>query len=144
MLHALTLHSVVFYKLYTDTIMFAPLSSSFHPSILPSAISTSHSPPPSSSQTSLMLPPASSGEQSSTYYGNPTKEPLGSLYSSKPPQEIKGSMVQGPRTRRQWLKEWESNNPDRVLPCSAKAVYRLADSKGLDRVVNGVLISLQS
>ncbi|KAF8496671.1 hypothetical protein JB92DRAFT_3125987 [Gautieria morchelliformis] len=133
---AYTTYRAVLYYLYTDTIMFAPLSSSFHPSILPSAISISHSPPPSSSQTSLMLPPASSGEQSSTYYGNTTKELLGSLYSNKPPQEIREPVVQGPRTRRQWLKEWESNNPGRVLPCSSKAVYRLADKLDLTELKN--------
>ena len=122
-------------KLYTDTIVFAPLSSSFHSSFLPSGTFASNSPPPSSSQTSLMLPP-SSGEQSSVYHGGTTKEPIGPPYSNKPPQDKKESIVQGPRTRRQWLKEWESNNPGRVLPCSAKAVYRLADSKNLNHIVN--------
>lgn len=115
-------------KLYTDTILFAPLSSSFYSSILPSTTTTSYSPPPSSSQMSLTLPPASSGEQSSAYYGNTSKEPLGPLHS-KTPQDKKELSTQGPRTRRQFLKDWEANNPGRVLPCSAKAVYRLADSE---------------
>jgi hypothetical protein len=76
-----------------------------------------------------MLPPASSGEQSLAYYGNGGKESLGPFYPNKPPQDKKDAAQQGPRTRKEWLKEWETNNPGRVLPCSAKAVYRLADSE---------------
>lgn len=33
------------------------------------------------------------------------------------------------RSRRDWLQQWQQNNPGKPLPCSAKAVYRLADSK---------------
>jgi hypothetical protein len=44
-------------------------------------------------------------------------------------------MGAGPRTesagggRRGWLRDWEVHNPDRPSPCSAKAIYRLADSE---------------
>lgn len=33
-----------------------------------------------------------------------------------------------PTTRALWIREWGYENPSRPLPCSAKAVYRLADS----------------
>ena len=76
-----------------------------------------------------MLPPASSGEQSLAYSGNGGKEALGPFYPNKPPQDKQDVPQQGPKTRKEWLKEWETNNCGRVLPCSAKAVYRLADSE---------------
>lgn len=31
--------------------------------------------------------------------------------------------------RRGWVRDWEAHNPERPSPCSAKAIYRLADSK---------------
>jgi hypothetical protein len=34
-----------------------------------------------------------------------------------------------PTTRVQWIKNWAQEFPDRPVPCSAKAVYRLADSE---------------
>jgi hypothetical protein len=34
-------------------------------------------------------------------------------------------------TRREWIKEWQRNNPGRPAPCSPKAAYRLADSKSV-------------
>lgn len=37
----------------------------------------------------------------------------------------------GPSTRRAWIADWERNNPGRVPPCSAKAVYRIADKLDL-------------
>ena len=37
----------------------------------------------------------------------------------------------GPRSRREWMAEWEYSNPGRPQPPSAKSVYRLADSKSL-------------
>jgi hypothetical protein len=39
------------------------------------------------------------------------------------------STKSGPVSRRSWITEWQINNPGRPTPCSAKAVYRLADSK---------------
>lgn len=39
-----------------------------------------------------------------------------------------GPRQSGESTRRAWLKTWELSNPGRPRPCSAKAVYRLADS----------------
>ncbi|KAG8849080.1 hypothetical protein FRB91_010269 [Serendipita sp. 411] len=37
----------------------------------------------------------------------------------------------GATTRGQWIKAWEIENPGRPLPCSAKAVFRLADKLDL-------------
>ena len=34
-----------------------------------------------------------------------------------------------PTSRAEWIREWGMANPGRPLPCSAKAVYRLADSE---------------
>lgn len=34
-----------------------------------------------------------------------------------------------PATRREWIAQWERNNPGKPRPSSAKAVYRLADSE---------------
>jgi hypothetical protein len=41
------------------------------------------------------------------------------------PAELHG----GASSRRQWTQEWMRGNPGQPLPCSAKAVYRLADSQ---------------
>ena len=35
-------------------------------------------------------------------------------------------------SRKEWIKEWCQNNPDKPTPCSAKAVYRLADRMCFD------------
>ena len=45
---------------------------------------------------------------------------------SRPPL---GGEIVGSSTRKEWIRDWERSNPGRVRPCSAKAVYRLADSK---------------
>ncbi|KAB5589115.1 hypothetical protein CTheo_7444 [Ceratobasidium theobromae] len=93
------------YYLYTDTIVFAPLKSQF----MLSSPSTS-----SFSQATLHLPTSSDGA--------PMHSP---------------GIGAGPRTesagggRRGWLRDWEANNPDRPSPCSAKAIYRLADKLDL-------------
>ena len=33
----------------------------------------------------------------------------------------------GPRSRKEWMAEWERTNPGRMRPPSAKSVYRLAE-----------------
>ncbi|KAH9980056.1 hypothetical protein BGW80DRAFT_1272964 [Lactifluus volemus] len=43
------------------------------------------------------------------------------------PTEILG----GASSRREWAQEWIRGNPGHPMPCSAKAVYRLADKLGL-------------
>ncbi|KAH9002814.1 hypothetical protein EDB86DRAFT_2898257 [Lactarius hatsudake] len=37
----------------------------------------------------------------------------------------------GASSRREWIQEWERGNPGHPVPCSAKAVYKLADKLGL-------------
>lgn len=37
----------------------------------------------------------------------------------------------GASSRREWIQDWERGNPGHPVPCSAKAVYRLADKLGL-------------
>lgn len=52
----------------------------------------------------------------------------------------------GPSSRRAWLKNWQRNNSGKILPCSAKAVYRIADSECFHKqcpVTNDFLISHQ-
>ncbi|QRV79089.1 The BTB (BR-C, ttk and bab)/POZ (Pox virus and Zinc finger) domain [Ceratobasidium sp. AG-Ba] len=92
------------YYLYTDTIVFAPLKSQFMPS----------SPPASSFAQAILHLPVSSD-------GAPMNSPgMGVLR----PDSAGGG-------RRGWVRDWESNNPDRPSPCSAKAIYRLADKLDL-------------
>ena len=94
------------YYLYTDTIIFAPLKSQFMLSS-PSASSFA--------QAVLHLPTSSDGA----------------------PMHSPGMGAAGLRTpsagggRRGWLRDWETVNPDRPSPCSAKAIYRLADKLDL-------------
>ncbi|ELU38467.1 hypothetical protein AG1IA_07507 [Rhizoctonia solani AG-1 IA] len=87
----------VTYKLYTDTIVFAPLKSQF-------LVSS----PSASFAQALQLPISSDGA----------------------PMNSPGIGIMGRSdSRRGWLKNWEANYPDRPVPCSAKAIYRLADSE---------------
>jgi hypothetical protein len=39
-----------------------------------------------------------------------------------------GQFVPSATSRKEWIKEWCQNNFGKPTPCSAKAVYRLADS----------------
>ena len=49
------------------------------------------------------------------------------------PKSLLASALDGisthPTSRAEWIREWAMANPGRPLPCSAKAVYRLADSE---------------
>lgn len=40
-----------------------------------------------------------------------------------------GEAPPGASSRREWIRDWVRGNPGQTLPCSAKAVYRLADSE---------------
>ncbi|KAG1715720.1 hypothetical protein ID866_1436 [Astraeus odoratus] len=95
-------YKAVLYYIYTDVIVFAPLSSSFTTSApqrgRAAAISTHV---PSESQSSLV-----DGQKAAVYVENPT-------------------------SRREWIRRWQQNHPAQPAPCSAKAVYRLADKLGL-------------
>ncbi|KAL4080742.1 hypothetical protein J3A83DRAFT_4084952 [Scleroderma citrinum] len=95
-------YKAVLYYIYTDVIVFAPLSSSFTASVLQqrhTATAPTHS--PSESQSNLV-----DNQKASTHVENPT-------------------------TRREWIKRWQQNHSAQPPPCSAKAVYRLADKLGL-------------
>ncbi|KAG8793347.1 hypothetical protein FRC12_003002 [Ceratobasidium sp. 428] len=95
------------YYLYTDSIIFAPLKSQFMPS----------SPPTSSFAQAIPHLPISSD-------GAPMNSPgMGVIRSD--------SAGGG---RRGWVRDWEANNPDRPSPCSAKAIYRLADKLDLNEL----------
>ncbi|KZT42659.1 hypothetical protein SISSUDRAFT_1041276 [Sistotremastrum suecicum HHB10207 ss-3] len=97
-------YRAVLYYLYTNTIVFAPLSSSYP---LNTPAPSLHNTP---SSASLLR----------------TSQGQGLLTASRTIQQSE-EQSEGPQTRKRWLKEWQSNNPDRVSPCSAKAAYRLAD-----------------
>ncbi|RPD77408.1 hypothetical protein L226DRAFT_532213 [Lentinus tigrinus ALCF2SS1-7] len=99
---AYTTYCAVLYYIYTDMISFAPLSSSFLAASSPAAV-TPHG-------SSVVSTPAA-------------------LPSEAPP--FSGSVVVGPRSRREWMAEWERSNPGRMRPPSAKSVYRLAEQLGL-------------
>ncbi|GJJ09526.1 hypothetical protein Clacol_003749 [Clathrus columnatus] len=115
-------YRAVLYYLYTDTIVFAPLSSAFYSSVVKNTLLSSSYPSASSSQITLNL---NSGEQC---MGGLAKELNAQGYDNKLVQGKKTDGTQGPASRKEWLEEWRSGNSNRVSPCSAKAVYRLADS----------------
>ncbi|KAI6129990.1 hypothetical protein EDD17DRAFT_1176409 [Pisolithus thermaeus] len=95
-------YKAVLYYLYTDVIVFAPFSSSF-------TVLTSQQ-----KQAANALTQAASESQSSL------------VDNQKMPVH-----VDNPTSRREWIKRWQQNHPIEPAPCSAKAVYRLADKLGL-------------
>jgi hypothetical protein len=86
-------------QLYTDNIVFAPLSSSFTSSCLPTASPSL----PSSPRLEGTPPPASSSK--------------------------KGTYTDSATSRKEWIREWMKHNSGRPAPCSAKAIYREADRR---------------
>jgi len=100
---AYTTYLGLLYYIYTDTIVFAPLSSSFI---------SARDDTPASPMSTLPSTPA---------------EPQGHMIASK-----RNAMPEfTAASRRGWIKEWMRNNPGRPAPCSPKAAYRLADRLGL-------------
>ncbi|KAL0960934.1 hypothetical protein HGRIS_005939 [Hohenbuehelia grisea] len=97
---AYTTYRAVLYYLYTDTIVFAPLSSSFLSSTRESAGTPSSSPPSVA---------ASAAQGSIAVGGKPTQN------------------VHTAASRKEWIADWMRSNPGLPTPCSAKAAYRLAD-----------------
>ncbi|TRM63990.1 hypothetical protein BD626DRAFT_263869 [Schizophyllum amplum] len=102
---AYTTYLAMLYWIYTDRIVFAPLSSSF-----------------STNSTNTVKTPMVTSPNTQTSSSMPT----GGSGSSP--------VIDSKATRRQWIAEWQANNPDRPAPCSAKAMYRLADRLGLDEL----------
>ncbi|KII83022.1 hypothetical protein PLICRDRAFT_47435 [Plicaturopsis crispa FD-325 SS-3] len=96
------------YYIYTDSIIFAPLTSSF----IASAHAEGTTGDPSSS------PPATAQ--------NPGDSQMNSGKSSQPSDEVPAAAA-APTTRKGWIQQWQKNHPGRPAPCSAKAIYRLAD-----------------
>ena len=93
-------------QIYTDVIVFAPISSSFSSTAQKSKASTiaSTAQAPSDSQSNLL---------------DATKT---------------GGSTETPTSRREWIRKWQQSHPGRPSPCSAKAVYRLADSESIIRL----------
>ncbi|TFK27990.1 hypothetical protein FA15DRAFT_701372 [Coprinopsis marcescibilis] len=91
-------YKALLYWLYTGQIVFAPLSSSFHNNLSRSTSETS-------SLGSQAAPGADGGSQQP---GSRRVEPPAS-------------------SRYEWIKNWAREFPNRPEPCSAKAVYRVAD-----------------
>ncbi|KAI0647708.1 hypothetical protein C8Q79DRAFT_951562 [Trametes meyenii] len=115
---AYTTYRAVLYYIYTDMIVFAPLSSTF----------LTLSAPPSQQGTSTTSTPATlpidNNQQTFGVSG------LGARANQQQLSETAASssaVIVGPKTRREWIREWERNNPGRPRPPSAKSVYRLAD-----------------
>ncbi|PVF98434.1 hypothetical protein CPB86DRAFT_784877 [Serendipita vermifera] len=129
---AYSTYRAVLYYLYTDSIIFAPLASSFyHKSRRNIRASVQRATGDISSETQR------NGEESMTN----VRPNLSRRSTQVPPpgSEAGGSVVGAastgddgsPATRAQWIREWGYENPGRPLPCSAKAVYRLADKLDL-------------
>ncbi|KAI0771134.1 hypothetical protein BD413DRAFT_551227 [Trametes elegans] len=114
----------VLYYIYTDMIVFAPLSSTFLTS------------PPSQaaqSSTSVVSTPAALPSDSQQSFGA-----SGRANQQQPSETAasSSSSLAGHRTRKEWIAEWARNNPWRPRPPSAKSVYRLADRLGLHELKN--------
>ncbi|KAI0045686.1 hypothetical protein FA95DRAFT_1495126 [Auriscalpium vulgare] len=101
-------YRAVLYYLYTDAIWFAPLSSSFLAAPAPPAHAMMHTP-------------------------NDSQANLGAVMRSAPTQG-EAYAAAAASSRREWIRDWARNNSGRPLPCSAKAVYRLADKLDLSEL----------
>lgn len=75
--------------------------------------------------SSSFLSSSSSGT-GNTETPNDSQASLGSTTRTGP-----GEVLSGASSRREWIQDWVRGNPGQPLPCSAKAVYRLADKLGL-------------
>ncbi|KAG5220911.1 TRAF protein [Salix suchowensis] len=90
-------------RLYTDWIVFAPLSSSF---------SLPHE------DVASPVTPTSNAHQTTVQGNTPATGNAHSVLAT---------------SRRQWIAQWMESNPGKLRPCSAKAVYRIADRASLER-----------
>ncbi|KAF8158296.1 hypothetical protein B0H34DRAFT_708202 [Crassisporium funariophilum] len=114
---AYTTYRAMLYYIYTDNVVFAPLSSSF-----------------------LTATPNISATPAESLPSTPSEGPsqgLGVRYFS---------MHETSLSRTEWIREWMRNNPGRPAPCSAKAMYRVADRLDLwelkERAAQHILKSL--
>lgn len=105
--------------LYTDSIAFAPLTSSFI-----------------AEQASKKSSSSSSGERYDSYAlgsGRAIKLPTA---SSPPFAEFGAEILAANKARRLTLDKWVTSHPGRPAPCSAKSAYRLADKLNLIELKN--------
>lgn len=113
---AYSTYRAVLYYIYTDYIVFAPLASTFNkqgsPSFAPPTIIGRGSRGVGVSTPAAMAPET----QASFQLGHTSKSSTAEV-----------TIPNMPRARKEWIIEWQANNPGKPRPCSAKAVYRLAD-----------------
>jgi hypothetical protein len=55
--------------------------------------------------------------------------PSSSECSNQPSGARRVSIPEPASSRAEWIREWMESNPGRPAPCSAKAMYRVADSE---------------
>ncbi|KAF8272793.1 hypothetical protein EI94DRAFT_1677513 [Lactarius quietus] len=81
----------------------------------------------------IRFAPLSSSFLSSSSPGATCEQNLNESQASLGPVTRTGSaeVNAGASSRREWIQEWARGNPGHPVPCSAKAVYRLADKLGL-------------
>ncbi|KAG8906851.1 hypothetical protein FRB99_005911, partial [Tulasnella sp. 403] len=106
------------YYLYTDSIVFAPLSSNF---INNNGVSLRSGQPTPAVGTL--------GTNSPSYFA--ASAPGARARPAVVPVPTASGDENAPRSRREWVRQWMASNPSRPPPVSAKAVYRLADKLGL-------------
>ncbi|TFK52200.1 hypothetical protein OE88DRAFT_1657312 [Heliocybe sulcata] len=94
----------VLYYIYTDCITFAPPASSF-------------------------LSPADPGQPSTTAQSGSDSTNNANVRSNAPVETH--TVSSAPASRKDWVRDWQRKHPGQPTPCSAKAVYRLADKLDL-------------
>ncbi|KAI0338892.1 hypothetical protein BDW22DRAFT_1336950 [Trametopsis cervina] len=126
-----TYRSVLNY-IYTDTIAFAPLASTFHDHHLQVADPASNIGLSFGKLRGQLNNNLSTSTPAATATEGQTFPLLSNQRASLSLDETPA--LKRPTSRRAWIVEWEKNNPGRPRPCSAKAVYRLADRLGLQEL----------
>ncbi|KAF4617497.1 hypothetical protein D9613_006079 [Agrocybe pediades] len=116
---AYTTYFAILYYIYTDRIVFSPLSSSFN------------------NASAESVPPA---VESSSVVSTPSE-------GCQVPGSRRSIAIPNPSLSRvEWIKEWMGSHPGRPAPCSAKSVYRIADRLNLpelkERAAEHILKSL--
>lgn len=110
-------------QLYTDCINYAPLSSSFINMPVPFVRSANATPGF-----------GGLGPNAQSYFGAASAapgRPRSALTIGTPgaPNSTLTGDDEPPRSRKEWIRRWMLANPSKPAPVSAKAIYRLADSK---------------
>ncbi|KAF8311665.1 uncharacterized protein EI90DRAFT_938964 [Cantharellus anzutake] len=143
----------VLYYLYTDSIVFSPLTSDFTSKStsasptglqnLPDTVRSSSSGSPYQQhlpayfQSQPILPLYGVSQSHHQQIVSSQTNSRYPLYGSQTSSRRQGVGVGGEgfesphRSRKEWIRSWAATNPGRPRPCSAKACYRLADKLGL-------------